>query len=88
MTYEFSEPTNRRGFASMDEEQQRAIASKGGRAVSEDRQHMAEIGRKGGQARGSNLGSSTSSRSSGSRSTRGGSSALHAKAGRAIHKSV
>lgn len=65
---------SRRGFASMDQEKQRAIASEGGRAahlsghaheftseeardagrkggqtVSQDRQHMAEIGRKGGE---------------------------------------
>jgi len=39
-----------RGFAAMDEQKQREIASKGGRAVSQDRAHMAEIGRKGGQA--------------------------------------
>jgi general stress protein YciG len=64
----------RQGFASMDEEKQREIASKGGKAahakgtahefsseeareagrkggqkVSQDREHMAEIGRKGGQ---------------------------------------
>lgn len=70
-----------RGFASMDEERQRQIASLGGRAahergtaheftseeardagrkggesVSQDRQHMAEIGRKGGQrSRGGNM---------------------------------
>lgn len=67
--------TDRRGFASMDEEKQRVIASKGGKAahekgtahewssdearaagrkggeaVSRDRSHMAEIGRKGGQS--------------------------------------
>jgi len=66
--------TSRRGFASMDEEKQRQIASKGGKAahakgtahefsseearaagrkggvsVSRDRQHMAQIGREGGQ---------------------------------------
>lgn len=41
-----------RGFASMDPEKQRQIASKGGQAVSENRQHMAEIGRKGGEASG------------------------------------
>ncbi|MGH2412484.1 MAG: KGG domain-containing protein [Microcystaceae cyanobacterium] len=66
--------TSKRGFASMDENKQREIASKGGKtahekgtahkfsseeareagqkggeAVSEDRQHMAEIGRKGGK---------------------------------------
>lgn len=69
--------TSRRGFASMDSERQRAIASaggkaahargtaheytpekareagrKGGVAVSQNRAHMAEIGRKGGEARG------------------------------------
>lgn len=38
-----------RGFAAMDDDQQRKIASKGGKAVSRDREHMAEIGRKGGQ---------------------------------------
>jgi hypothetical protein len=67
--------TSSRGFASMDPEQQRAIASKGGKAahqqgvahewsseearaagrkggeiVSQDRDHMSEIGQKGGQA--------------------------------------
>lgn len=41
--------TSRRGFASMDKEKQRAIARKGGLAVSGDRTHMAEIGRKGGE---------------------------------------
>jgi len=64
-----------RGFASMDEDKQREIASqggkaahrkgtahefspdeardagrKGGKAVSRDRQHMAEIGRRGGKS--------------------------------------
>lgn len=46
--------TSNRGFASMDAEQQRAIARKGGVAVSENRAHMAEIGRKGGEASGIN----------------------------------
>ena len=46
------EKHNGRGFAAMDPEVQRAIARKGGEAVSEDRQHMAEIGRRGGEARG------------------------------------
>lgn len=66
----------KRGFAAMNEEQQRQIASKGGQAahqkgtahefdseearragqkggetVSRDREHMAEIGRKGGESR-------------------------------------
>jgi general stress protein YciG len=73
--------TRNRGFAAMDAEKQRNIASKGGRAahesgnaheftpnearaagrkggktVSMDRGHMAEIGRKGGEARGKNGG--------------------------------
>jgi uncharacterized protein len=49
--------TSSRGFASMDEEKQRRIASKGGRSVpnekrsfSMDRRLAAEAGRKGGQA--------------------------------------
>lgn len=39
-----------RGFASMSIKKQKMIASKGGRAVSRNRIHMAEIGRKGGKA--------------------------------------
>ena len=35
--------TSNRGFASMNAEQQRAIARKGGEAVSMNRAHMAEI---------------------------------------------
>lgn len=67
----------KRGFASMSEQKQREIASKGGKAahekgtaheftpeearqagkkggeaVSKDREHMSEIGRKGGESRG------------------------------------
>jgi uncharacterized protein len=67
--------TSKRGFASMDEEKQREIASKGGKtahekgtaheftseeareagqkggqAVSQNREHMAEIGREGGKS--------------------------------------
>lgn len=38
-----------RGFASMDDDKQRKIAQKGGEAVSQDREHMSEIGRKGGE---------------------------------------
>lgn len=41
--------TSDRGFASMDPKKQKAIASKGGKTVSQDREHMAEIGRKGGK---------------------------------------
>lgn len=72
-----SEGTKRRGFACMEKEKQRGIASKGGRAahakgtahefdseeariagrkgglsVSQNRAHMAQIGRQGGQSRG------------------------------------
>ena len=39
-----------RGFAAMNNEDQRAIARKGGEAVSRNREHMAAIGRKGGEA--------------------------------------
>ncbi len=74
-TKEASRGKKTRGFASMDKERQRAIASKGGKAahrkgtahkftsdearaagrkggkiVSQDREHMARIGRTGGQA--------------------------------------
>lgn len=69
-----SDRNSNRGFASMDDDKQREIASQGGRAahekgtahefnsqeareagkkggeaVSQDREHMAEIGRKGGE---------------------------------------
>jgi general stress protein YciG len=36
----------------MDPERQREIARKGGATVSQNREHMAEIGRKGGEASG------------------------------------
>ncbi|HEX2350374.1 MAG TPA: KGG domain-containing protein [Ktedonobacterales bacterium] len=49
-----------RGFAGMDDDKQREIASEGGRAAhekgtahefsSEDREHMSDIGRKGGES--------------------------------------
>jgi general stress protein YciG len=42
--------TSNRGFASMDDNQQRKIAQKGGESVSQNRQHMSEIGRKGGES--------------------------------------
>lgn len=40
----------RRGFAAMSPDQQREIARKGGQTVSNNREYMAEIGRKGGIA--------------------------------------
>lgn len=54
--------TANRGFASMDREQQRAIARKGGLAVSQNRQHMAEIGRKGGESSGESRGRKSAQR--------------------------
>jgi general stress protein YciG len=42
--------TQNRGFASMSEAEQREIARMGGAAVSENREHMAAIGRRGGEA--------------------------------------
>ena len=42
--------TANRGFASMSPGDQRAIARMGGAAVSGNREHMAAIGRKGGEA--------------------------------------
>ena len=53
-----------RGFAAMSPEQQKQIASKGGEAVSKNREHMAEIGRKGGEAsRGGGRGNNNKERS-------------------------
>lgn len=57
--------TSNRGFASMDEDKQREIASKGGQSqgkennpanFANDRQKASEAGRKGGQARGQHQG--------------------------------
>ena len=62
-----------RGFASMDDEKQREIASKGGEAVSRDREHMSAIGQKGGESRGGS-------------GKRGGASEQHHKAGQQSHK--
>lgn len=54
-----NDSTSKRGFASMDAERQREIASKGGRSVpaekrsfSQDRELASGAGRKGGQASG------------------------------------
>ncbi|OUL18626.1 KGG domain-containing protein [Nostoc sp. 106C] len=107
--------TSKRGFASMDEDKQREIASKGGQAahekgtaheftpeeareagrkggetVSQDREHMAEIGSKGGKS--SHKGSSSSKdeqsddEENEGKSTRGGTSEQHSKAGKQSHK--
>ena len=59
---------NARGFASMDDEKQRAIAAEGGRAAHAqgtahefDSEEAREAGRKGGQARGNQSGGTQSS---------------------------
>jgi len=115
--------TSQRGFASMDPERQRQIASEGGRAAhqrgtaheftpeearragskggqvtSQDREHMAAIGRKGGEAshggrnraREEKAGTKPASRSGSAQEaeggTQGGSSEQHAQAGRQSHK--
>ena len=59
--------TSNRGFASMDDDKQRKIAQKGGEAVSQDREHMSAIGRKGGEAShgGGNQGGNPSGKSGG-----------------------
>lgn len=44
-----------RGLASADEKTRARVARAGGEAVSRDRGHMAEIGRKGGRASGGNF---------------------------------
>lgn len=110
--------TSKRGFASMDEDKQREIASKGGHAahekgtaheftseeareagrkggeaVSQDREHMAEIGSKGGKS--SHKGSKSKQNNesddndnddSEETSTRGGTREQHSKAGKQSHK--
>ncbi len=53
MVNQVSERRNR-GFAAMKGDQQREIARKGGETVSKNREHMVEIGRKGGVSRAAN----------------------------------
>jgi uncharacterized protein len=91
--------TSNRGFASMDEDKQREIASKGGKVAHErgsahefDSEEARAAGRKGGEAvsqdrehSGQSHKNEGSSSGSGSHS-RGGSSEQHAEAGRQSHK--
>lgn len=77
--------TSKRGFASMDEEKQREIASKGGKAAHAkgtahefDSEEARVAGRKGGEASHGGKGGSSSSR--------GSSSGQHDKAGSQSHK--
>jgi uncharacterized protein len=107
--------TSKRGFASMDEDKQREIASKGGHAahqkgtaheftseeareagrkggeaVSQDREHMAEIGSKGGKSSHKGGKSSQDNESDNEeneeKGTRGGTKEQHSKAGKQSHK--
>lgn len=105
--------TSNRGFASMDEDKQREIASKGGHAahekgtaheftpeeareagkkggetVSQDREHMAEIGREGGKHshRGSQKQDDSDEDDTEEKGTQGGTREQHAEAGRQSHK--
>lgn len=41
-----------KGFASMDPEKQKAIAQKGGRSLSQNKEHMSAIGKLGGRRSG------------------------------------
>ena len=45
-----TKPKRARGLAAADPETRRAVARKGGEAVSRNKKHMAEIGKKGGEA--------------------------------------
>ena len=103
-----SKGTSKRGFAAMNEVQQREIASKGGQAahqkgtahefdseearragqkggeaVSRNREHMAEIGRKGGESRQS---AQRANESRGGTAARGGSAEQQSKASRQGNK--
>jgi hypothetical protein len=95
-----SNDTSNRGFASMDEEKQRQIASEGGRAAHEKGtaheftpEEAREAGKKGGEAVSrdrehmSEIGSEGGKARGGDTSgTRGGTSEQHAEAGRQSHK--
>ena len=74
---------NERGFAAMSDGEQREAARKGGEAVSQDRQHMADIGRKGGSASAESRSGSSNSRSA-SGSSRSDGSDTETRCGRAF----
>jgi uncharacterized protein len=111
--------TSKRGFASMDEDKQREIASKGGQAahakgtaheftseeareagrkggetVSQDREHMAEIGREGGKhshgggRKKQNNEDTEEIEDSGEEHTQGGTREQHSQAGKQSHKNT
>lgn len=62
-----------------DSKEAREAGRKGGEAVSRDREHMSDIGQKGGESRGG-------SSQGGSSGQRGGSTEQHRKAGQQSHK--
>jgi len=93
--------TSDRGFASMDDDKQREIASKGGYAAHEsgnahefDSEGAREAGKKGGQSRQGTGGSQASAqteendRGSGNKGsgTQGGTSEQHSESGKQSHK--
>jgi general stress protein YciG len=91
--------TSNRGFGSMDDEKQRDIASKGGRAAHEkgtahefSSEEASEAGRKGGehshggQGHGGSSQHNRTTNQPSNTSTRGGSSEQHSEAGRQSHK--
>lgn len=65
----------------------REAGRKGGESVSQDREHMSEIGRQGGQS-GSEKGGEQGRGGGSHASSRGGSSEQHAEAGRQSHKNT
>jgi len=85
-----------RGFAGMDPDKQREIASEGGKAAHESgnaheftSEEAREAGRKGGQASGGNNEQNQGANGDGGQggsSRRGGTSEQHAEAGRQSHK--
>lgn len=88
--------TSNRGFASMDPDKQREIASEGGKAAhasgnaheftSEEAKRAGSMSHQGGGNNQSSSGGSGSGSSSGGGGTRGGTPEQHAKAGSQSHK--
>jgi general stress protein YciG len=85
--------TSNRGFASMDEDKQREIASKGGKAAHErgsahefDSEEARAAGRKGGEAVSQDREHMAEIGRKGGESSHGGSHEQHAKAGGQSHK--
>lgn len=92
MTNDDSKKGGGRGFAGMDPERQREIASEGGRAAHQSgnaheftSEEAREAGRKGGQASHGN-GQGGGTQGGENQSQRGGSSEQHAESGRQSHK--